>query len=120
VRGESRRPEQDPLMEDRFIFHNRIAITVISTAALIISFFNLPGILILGRYSWSVVAICFLLPLYSPLRPSGRGLFAAIGSALILHTLLVVFGGQLPEIAMLYSLLLEALLWACAARGGKR
>ncbi len=120
VRGESRRPEQDPLMEDRFIFHNRIAITIISTAALIISFFNLPGILILGRYSWSVVAICFLLPLYSPLRPSGKGLFAAIGSALILHTLLVVFGGQLPEIAMLYSLLLEALLWACAARGGKR
>lgn len=117
VQLESNRPDEDPLMEDRFILRNRVAITVISTAALIISFFNLPGILILGRYSWSVVAICFLLPLYLPLRPGGKGLFVAIAAALVLHSMLVLLGGKLPEIGMLYALLLEAAIWICASKG---
>lgn len=119
-RRENNRPDKDPLREDRFIFNNRVAITAISTAALIISFFNLPGILILGRYSWSVVAICFLLPLYLPFRLGGRGLFVAIASALVLHTLLVLFGGKLPEIGMLYALFLEAVIWVCASMGERR
>lgn len=118
VKKQDKKPESDPMEEDRFLLHNRMAIAAISTVSLLISFFRLPGILILGRYSWALVAICFFLPFYFPVSKSGKGLFTAISAALLLHTILVVLGGVLPEIAMLPALVLEAIFWKSAEEDG--
>ncbi len=111
LQGEGRIPSSDPLAEDDFLFRNRVAVSVIATIALFLSHLPLPGILQLGRYSWSMVALCFLLPLYLPGVSGRRGLFGAMGTALLLHNCLVWFCGMTPETAMLPSLLVEGLLW---------
>jgi SSS family solute:Na+ symporter len=106
---------RDPFREDRFLFLNRAAVVGIATAALALSLLPLPGILVLGRMSWTVVALCFFLPLYAPSRAKGRGLFLASSVALALHTLLIS-AGLSPEIALLFALPVEATLWGILAR----
>ncbi|MCF4114261.1 MULTISPECIES: sodium:solute symporter family protein [Dethiosulfovibrio] len=111
LQGEKRMPSKDPLEEDGFLFKNRIAVAIIATVTLFLSYMPLPGILQLGRYSWSMVALCFLLPLYLPRTKGRRGLFGAMSAALIVYNLLVWFSGMSPETAMLPSLLIEGILW---------
>ncbi len=111
LQGEGRIPSPNPMEEDDFLFRNRIAVAAIATVALFMSHLPLPGILQLGRYSWSTVALCFLLPLYTPRVQVRRGLFGAMGSALITYNCLVWFGQMAPEVAMLPSLVMEGLLW---------
>jgi SSS family solute:Na+ symporter len=106
---------RDPFAEDRFLLLNRVAVVGIATAALALSLLSLPGILVLGRMSWALVALCFFLPLYGPRRAAGRGLFPAVAAALALHLLLVALGAR-PEIALLFALPVEAGLWAVLAR----
>ncbi|SMG15032.1 sodium:solute symporter family protein [Dethiosulfovibrio salsuginis] len=111
LQGEGRIPSQDPMEEDDFLFRNRVAVGAIATVALFLSHLPLPGILQLGRYSWSMVALCFLLPLYMPGISGRKGLFGAMGSALLTYNCLVWFFQMAPEIAMLPSLVMEGLLW---------
>jgi SSS family solute:Na+ symporter len=101
----------DLVAEDRFLFKNRLAIAGIATAALLLSQFRLPGVLLIGRYSWTVVAICFFLPLYVIRTPRPRALFVPLSAALLLHLFLTVFLGLLPELALLPALALEGLLY---------
>jgi SSS family solute:Na+ symporter len=101
----------DLVTEDRFLFRNRLAIAAIATAALALSQFRLPGVLLIGRYSWTVVAICFFLPLYVIRTPRPRGLFVPLSAALVLHLFLTVGLRLLPELALLPALALEALLY---------
>ena len=109
---EGRNP-RDLVTEDRFLFRNRLAIAGIATAALALSQFRLPGVLLIGRYSWTVVAICFFLPLYVIRTPRPRALFVPLSAALLLHLFLTVFLGLLPELALLPALALEGLLYFC-------
>lgn len=111
LQGEGRIPSNDPMEEDDFLFRNRVAVATIATVALFLSHLPLPGILQLGRYSWSMVALCFLLPIYMPGVSGRKGLFGAMGSALITHNCLVWFAHMAPETAMLPSLVLEGVLW---------
>ena len=109
---EGRNP-RDLVTEDRFLFRNRLAIAGIATAALALSQFRLPGVLLIGRYSWTVVAICFFLPLYVIRTPRPRALFVPLSAALLLHLFLTVFLRLLPELALLPALALEGLLYFC-------
>lgn len=111
LQGETRYPDRDPMREDDFLFRNRAAVAIIASTALFLSHLPLPGILSLGRYSWSMVALCFLLPVYFPPSEGRRGLFPAMMVAIILHNGLVSMFGMSPEEAMLPSLALEGLLW---------
>ncbi len=108
----------DLVTEDRFLFKNRLAIAGIATAALALSQFRLPGVLLIGRYSWTVVAICFFLPLYVIRTPRPRALFVPLSAALLLHLFLTVFLGILPELALLPALALEGLLYFWPRRKG--
>lgn len=101
----------DLVTEDRFLFKNRLAIAGIATAALALSQFRLPGVLLIGRYSWTVVAICFFLPLYVIRSPRPRALFVPLSAALLLHLFLTVFMRLLPELALLPALALEGVLY---------
>ena len=104
------------LPEDLFLFRNRLTVTAIATLALGGSLLPFPDILTVGRFSWTVVALCFFLPLFWPLSGHRRGLFEAMGLSLVLHGVLV-FGLHLPpEGSLLPSLLLERLAWRWFAR----
>ena len=104
------------LPEDIFLFRNRLAVTVIATLALGGSLLPFPDILTVGRFSWTVVALCFFLPLFWPLSGRRQGLFEAMGLSLVLHGVLV-FGLHLPpEGSLLPSLLLERLSWRWFSR----
>ncbi|WP_026368553.1 sodium:solute symporter family protein [Aminiphilus circumscriptus] len=105
------RGRADLVAEDRFLFKNRLAIAFIATVALFLSQLRLPGILLIGRYSWTVVAICFFLPLYVIRRPRRKELFFPLAAALLLHLFLTVVLGILPELALLPALALEGLLY---------
>jgi len=112
--GERNIPRDEPFREDRFLFRNRLMVALIATVALALSLLPLPGILALGRYSWAVVTLCFLLPLYFP---CGRGeLFLPLLGALGLHTFLVFFTALSPEYALFPSLALEWITWKILAR----
>ena len=93
--------------EERFLVRNRVAIGAIASLCLCISQFPLPGILSLGRYSWTVVALCFFLPMYLPERYRRRRLFMAVLVALAMHHTLLFLLPFPAEITMLPSLLLE-------------
>ena len=93
--------------EERFLVRNRFAIAAIASLCLCISQLPLPGILRLGRYSWTVVALCFFLPMYLPERYRTRRLFPAVVAALALHHLLLWLFPLPAEMTMLPSLLLE-------------
>lgn len=108
--------EKDFLSEDHFLFINRLGIAGLATFSLLLSQLPLPGILDLGQYSWAVVAICFLLPLYMPGRKKKEHLFTAITVALLLHTVLVYGFHVRSEQALLPSLGIEGALWWFSSR----
>jgi SSS family solute:Na+ symporter len=89
-------------------------VALIATVALALSLLPLPGILALGRYSWAVVTLCFLLPLYFPCGP--RELYLPLLGALGLHTVLVFFTPLSPEYALFPALILEWGAWKALAR----
>ena len=97
--------------EDRFLVINRIAITVIASAALFLSHAGLPGYLMLGRISWTLVAICFFFPLFLPSWIIKEKLFFVLSTALSVQCFFVFAAEISPENAMLAVLMLEALLF---------
>ncbi len=100
-----------PIEEDRFLLTNRIAITAIATIALILCYAGLPDYLMLGRISWTLVAICFFYPLFVPKWVDGDILFYVLCVALLLQSVLVFILGISPEYSMLVVLVLEAVLF---------
>ncbi|MDO4562002.1 MAG: sodium:solute symporter family protein [bacterium] len=106
--------ELRPFQEERFLFSNRIAITLIASAALILSHAGLPGYIRLGVISWTLVAIVYFYPLFTPRLIVKEILFAVLSIAIMLQ-LLLVFGFRLePEYAMLVVLAGEYLVFAAA------
>lgn len=110
--------EQDPFGEDRFLLQNRLAIVAIATVSLVLSQIPLPGILALGRMSWTVVAVCFLFPLYLPRRMAPKQTFAVLASALGVHALLSTLSPLTPETSMLVALAFEGTFWILPGRAG--
>lgn len=100
-----------PVEEDKFLFLNRIAITAIASTALFLSHAKLPGYLMLGRISWTLVAICFFFPLFVPSRVIKSMLFYVLSVALCLQFVLVFIVGISPEYSMLVVLLVEAAIF---------
>ena len=64
-----------PFGGERFLLANRIAVTVIASAALFLGNAGLPGYISLGTISWTLVAILFFYPLFTPLRSLSREIF---------------------------------------------
>ena len=89
----------------------RIAITVIASIALLLSHAGLPGYLMLGRISWTLVAICFFFPLFLPAWIIKDKLFFVLSTALSVQCFFVFAAEISPENAMLAVLMLEALLF---------
>ena len=108
---EENKKESIVYYEDRFLVINRIAITVIASIALLLSHAGLPGYLMLGRISWTLVAICFFFPLFLPSWIINDKLFFVLSTALSVQCFLVFAAEISPENAMLAVLMLEALLF---------
>ena len=112
----SPREPKDPFGEDRFLLQNRLAIVAIATGSLVLSQIPLPGILALGRMSWTVVAVCFLFPLYLPRSMAPRQLYAVLASALGVHGLLSTLSTLTPETSLLVALAFEGAFWLLPGR----
>ena len=97
--------------EDRFLFMNRVAITAIASAALFLSHAKLPGYLLLGRISWTLVAICFFFPLFVPKWIVKSMLFYVLTVAISLQFMFVFIVGISPEYSMLVVLIAEAVIF---------
>lgn len=112
-----RRPSKPEgfMEEERFLLFNRWVVALMASGALVMSLLPLPDILWLDRFSWTMVAICFFLPLYFPGKRRS-GLFHATGSALIFHTLLSTLLAVPPEFTILPAIALEWVLWKALAR----
>ncbi|MDD4159806.1 MAG: sodium:solute symporter family protein [Synergistaceae bacterium] len=111
IKMEEDKKENLVYYEDRFLVINRIAITLIASAALLLSHAGLPGYLMLGRISWTLVAICFFIPLFIPSWIIKDKLFFVLSTALSVQCFLVFAADISPENAMLAVLILEALLF---------
>ncbi len=111
IKMEDNKKESIVYYEDRFLVINRIAITVIASIALLLSHAGLPGYLMLGRISWTLVAICFFFPLFLPSWIINDKLFFVLSTALSVQCFLVFAAEISPENAMLAVLMLEALLF---------
>lgn len=103
--------DSSPMEEDRFLLLNRIAITAIASTALFLSHAKLPGYLLLGRISWTLVAICFFFPLFAPKYVVRKMLFYVLTVALCLQFVFVFVAGISPEYSMLVVLIVEAALF---------
>jgi len=109
--GTDTNANEGPFEEDRFLLLNRAAITAIASIALVLSHADLPDYLMLGRISWTLVAICFFYPLFFPKMVVKNMLFYVLSVALLLQSVLVFIIGISPEYAMLAVLILEAVLF---------
>ena len=103
--------EDDPMREDGFLLGNRLAITAIASVALALCHAGLPEFLLLGRISWTLVAICFFYPLFWPRMVVGKLLFHVLCVALLLQFMFVFIAGLSPELSMLVVLVAEAAIF---------
>jgi len=116
------RGSADPFGEDAFLFGNRLAIVGIASFSLVISqLVDLPGILAIGRISWSIIAICFLFPLYLPSRAArrvknGRGVYPLLLCSLAAHVFLALRTPLSWEMSMLAVLCAQGLGWLLLLR----
>lgn len=106
------RGEDSPFGEERFLLANRIAITAIATAALLLVNAGLPGYIRLGTISWTLVAILYFYPLFTPGLVVRGILFQVLLFAILAQLILVLALGLEPEQAMLYVLCGEGLAFA--------
>ncbi|HPQ36478.1 MAG TPA: hypothetical protein PLW97_02380 [Synergistaceae bacterium] len=106
--------------EDRFLFNVRLAIAIIATLALGISFLELSDILLLNRYCFSFLGIFLFLPLYLPRKNLLFGWSAILSSGTFLILATAYFLRLSPEQLMITVLLLEFLLWNVSALRGEK
>lgn len=97
---------------ERFLLANRAAITVIASAALLLGNAGLPGYIRLGTTSWTLVAILYFYPLFTPKLVTRDILFHVLLFAVSAQLLLVMAFGVEPEYAMLYVMAAEGLVFA--------
>ena len=108
------KPQGDnPFSEGRFLFVNRLVIVVIASASLVLSQLSLPGILAIGRISWTLLAVCFLFPLYFPLNQDGirPRLFRIICLSLAMHIAVILLTPVTAEVSMLIQLALQGAVY---------
>ncbi len=101
-----------PFGEERFLLANRVAVTVIASVALALGNAGLPGYIRLGTVSWTLVAILYFYPLFTPGLVVREILFYVLLCAVAAHILLILAFGLEPEFAMLYVLGGEYLVFA--------
>ena len=115
-----REGEGGPFGGERFLLANRIAITVIASVALLLGNAGLPGYIRLGTISWTLVAILYFYPLFTPKLVARDILFYVLLFALSAQLILVMIFGVEPEYAMLYVMLAEGLVFAVRRAAGGR
>lgn len=103
--------ETDPMKEDKFLLVNRLAITAIASVALALCRAGLPDFLMLGRISWTLVAICYFYPLFWPRIIVKGMLFYVLCVALLLQFMFVFIAGISPEYSMPVVLAAEAAIF---------
>lgn len=100
-----------PFHEERFLLINRIAITVIASAALLLGNADLPGYIRLGTISWTLVAILYFYPLFTPKIIVREILFYVLLFAILAQLFLVFVCRLEPEYAMLYVMAAEGIVF---------
>ena len=118
----SRAEPENPFSENRFLFINRLVIVAIATGSLFLSQLSLPGILAIGRISWTLLAVCFFFPLYFPLRSQRvrRNIFTVTALSLVLHAILIVLTPLSAEVSMLVQLLLQGIAYMGLSKPDRR
>lgn len=103
----------DRFDEFRFLFYNRITIVVVASISLVLSQLPLPGILAIGRISWTMLAVCFFFPLYFKLNtPEIRPhIFSVVSTTLLLHLGLIFLTEVSAEVSMLIQLAVQGVLF---------
>ena len=81
---------------------------------------GLPGYIRLGTISWTLVAILYFYPLFTPKLVARDILFYVLLFALSAQLILVMIFGVEPEYAMLYVMLAEGLVFAVRRAAGGR
>ena len=104
--------------DERFLLANRVAVTAIASAALLLGNADLPGYIRLGTISWTLIAILYFYPLFTPKFVAREILFHVLFCAVAAQLALILLFGVEPEFAMLYVLCGEGIvfaLWRAAA-----
>lgn len=105
---------------ERFLLANRVAITAIASAALLLGNAGLPGYIRLGTTSWTLVAILYFYPLFMPKLVARDILFYVLLFAVSVQLLLVLAFSVEPEYAMLYVMAAEGLVFVFRMVAGGR
>ena len=104
--------DRGPFQDETFLFMNRVAITVLASAALFLGHAGLPGYIRLGTFSWTLVAIAYFYPLFTPRLIVKDKLFYVLLCAILFQIMLVFITGIEPEFSMLIVLAGEAAVFA--------
>lgn len=114
TRTVQKKRSQDPIKEENFLFVNRLVIALILIVAMLLGRLDVPDILQVTYYSWSMVAICFLFPLLLPAVIPKQGLFECTVASLLFHVAVMALLLIPPELSLFLTLSVEyALLTAC-------
>lgn len=108
----SREEGTGPFRDEKFLFMNRIAVTALASAALFLGHADLPGYIMLGTFSWTLVAIAYFYPLFVPRIIVKERLFDVLLCAILFHIVLVFIARIGPEFSMLLVLIGEGLVFA--------
>ena len=98
--------------DERFLLANRVAVTLIASAALFLGNADLPGYIRLGTISWTLVAILYFYPLFTPGFVSREILFHVLLCAVVAQLALILAFEVEPEFAMLYVMCGEGIVFA--------
>lgn len=101
---------QDPMHEEHFLFVNRLVVAVLLLIAMCLAQLEMPGMLLIGRYSWTVIAVCFTAPLLLPRWMPQKGLFECLVGSLLFHIATMALFSLPPERALLSTLVLQLFL----------
>ncbi|OUO91603.1 sodium:solute symporter family protein [Cloacibacillus sp. An23] len=111
-----RAPRGGVFGDERFLIANRAAVTVIASAALLLGTAELPGYMRLGSISWTLVAILYFYPLFTPRLVVREILFSVLLCAVAAQLFLIFVFGLEPEYAMLAVMAGEGLVFALRRR----
>lgn len=100
----------DLMHEERFLFANRLAVAVLLLIAMCLAQLEMPEMLLIGRYSWTVIAVCFSAPLLLPRLVPQKGLFECLVGSLLFHVAIMALFSFPPEMALLGTLTLQLFL----------
>ena len=96
-----------PMCEERFLFANRLAVGVLLFIVIFLAQLKMPEMLLIGRYSWTLIAVCFAAPLLVPQLVPPKGLFECLAGSLIFHIAIMPLFELPPEMALMGTLLVQ-------------